>query len=310
MFETLIGQSAVKNKLGFYAKAQHKTSVSPFLLLVAEKGSGKTHFARNYGKGLLRSDGKGEKKFLEINSSTIVSTKQFLETLYIPSVMGEEVSILFDEAHELPKNFVAALLTIMDVSKGTRKTLRTGEGEFDFNFKELAFIFATTEPDQLFDPLVSRMERIDFAQYTHEELGEILTLNVPDVKIDDKIMSDITATLRGNARQAVKMAQNIDKWAEINSSTKFGKKEWKDLRDQLGIMPYGLTDTEVQVLDLLHKRGPLSLQMISATTGFSRRAIQRNVENYLLACGFMDIDGQRKITEAGVRALEAVRKEI
>lgn len=310
MFETLIGQTAVKNKLGFYAKAQHKTSESPFLLLVAEKGSGKTHFARNYGKGLMRSDGKGEKKFLEINSSTIGSTRQFLETLYVPSVMGEEVSILFDEAHELPKNFVAALLTVMDVSKGTRKTLRTSEGEFDFNFKELAFIFATTEPDQLFDPLVSRMERIDFARYTNDELGQIMTMNVPEVKIEKSIMEEITATLRSNARQAVKMAHNIDKWAEINNSTDFGAKQWKDLRSQLGIVPFGLTDTEIQVLKLLHQRGPLSLQMISAVTGFSRRAIQRNVENYLLACGFMDIDGQRKITEAGVRALEAVRKGI
>jgi hypothetical protein len=44
--------------------------------------------------------------------------------------------------------------------------------------------------------------------------------------------------------------------------------------------------------------------MLSAVTGLSRGALQRDTELFLLQRGFMRIEGNRKITAAGIKALE------
>ena len=46
-FPDLVGQNAVKKKLGFYLNAFHKTSQAPFLLMAGAKGLGKISFIQN-----------------------------------------------------------------------------------------------------------------------------------------------------------------------------------------------------------------------------------------------------------------------
>ena len=46
--------------------------------------------------------------------------------------------------------------------------------------------------------------------------------------------------------------------------------------------------------------------MISAVTGLSRTAIQRDAEIYLLKEGFVKIDGKRWITDKGVKVLDKI----
>jgi Holliday junction resolvasome RuvABC ATP-dependent DNA helicase subunit len=76
------------------------------------------------------------------------------------------------------------------------------------------------------------------------------------------------------------------------------------MKQLLGIKPHGLTNLEVQILDVLKSNGPSSLQMLSAVTGMSRSAIQLDAENNLLRSGFMEIDGKRKITVKGSKILK------
>ena len=83
--------------------------------------------------------------------------------------------------------------------------------------------------------------------------------------------------------------------------------EWNKMQKKFGILPFGLTNTEVQILRALNKRGACSLQMLSAITGMSRQAIQLEAENNLLRKGFMDIDGKRKITNKGTKILEQIK---
>ena len=79
---------------------------------------------------------------------------------------------------------------------------------------------------------------------------------------------------------------------------------WLKIKQILGIKPQGLTNLEVQILDILKSNGPSSLQMLSAVTGMSRSAIQLEAENNLLRSGFMEIDGKRKITGKGTNILK------
>jgi Holliday junction resolvasome RuvABC ATP-dependent DNA helicase subunit len=72
----------------------------------------------------------------------------------------------------------------------------------------------------------------------------------------------------------------------------------------LGIKPLGLTNIEIEILSILKERGNCSLQMLSAVTGMSRTALQKESELYLLKRGLMKIDGQREICGKGINILQ------
>jgi Holliday junction resolvasome RuvABC ATP-dependent DNA helicase subunit len=67
----------------------------------------------------------------------------------------------------------------------------------------------------------------------------------------------------------------------------------------LGIKPMGLSNIEVEILEILNDRGDCTLQMLSSVTGMSRSALQRDAETYLLRQGLIKIEGLRKITQKG-----------
>ena len=151
-FSHLIGQDNVKKKLNFYLKAYHATNVCPFLNLVGAKGLGKTLFAKEFAKNLNNKDGS-KRPFLELNCSTIKNNAQFFEQIFIPIIMNNEITILFDEAHALPKDLTMAFLTIFNTEKTNTKEFVYDDQTFVFDFTKQTFIFATTESDKLFPPL-------------------------------------------------------------------------------------------------------------------------------------------------------------
>jgi DeoR/GlpR family transcriptional regulator of sugar metabolism len=63
---------------------------------------------------------------------------------------------------------------------------------------------------------------------------------------------------------------------------------------------------EIEILKILKERGSCSLQMLSAITGMSRTAIQREAELYLLKRGLMKINGQREISGKGLNAIAKI----
>ena len=113
MFDGLIGQDNVKKKLSFYLKAFNKTSICPFLNFVGAKGLGKTEFAKAFARNLTNEDGS-KRPFIEINCSTIKNNEAFFEQIFLPVIANNEVTILLDEAHALPKDLTNAFLTIFN----------------------------------------------------------------------------------------------------------------------------------------------------------------------------------------------------
>jgi Holliday junction resolvasome RuvABC ATP-dependent DNA helicase subunit len=199
-----------------------------------------------------------------------------------------------------------SFLTVFNVEGAKTKRFEFGENSFVFEFERQTFMFATTELDKLFPPFRDRLTVLDFEPYTKEELARIMCKKIDWVSFDEDIMTDIASTLRGNARSAIKRALEIKAYCEVHNQSIFGRKEWNILCKLLGILPFGINNTELQVMQLLRERGACTLQMISAVTGMSRTAIQRDAEIYLLKEGFMKIDGKRWITDKGVKALEQI----
>jgi len=304
-FSHLIGQDNVKKKLNFYLKAYNATSVCPFLNLVGAKGLGKTLFAKEFAKNLKNKDGS-KRPFLELNCSTIKNNTQFFEQIFIPLIMNNEITILFDEAHALPKDLTMAFLTIFNTEKTNTKEFVFEGQTFEFDFTKQTFIFATTESDKLFPPLKDRLSTVDFEPYNTENLGEIIKLNCDDINFSDEALRKLSLTVRGNARNAVMRSKEIALYCESENQNTFESLDHLKLTDLLGILPHGITCTERQILQILTERGSCKLQTLSAVTGLSPTSLRRDHEVYLLRKNLMQIDGERKITNFGKNLLESI----
>jgi Holliday junction resolvasome RuvABC ATP-dependent DNA helicase subunit len=303
MFDTLIGQKEVKSQLGFYADLFNAGFVVPPIMLNAAKGLGKTAFATAFHEETKQSS----RKFIEINCGTIRNAEQFFDQFFVPQVMGQNVTVLFDECHALPKDLTNIFLTAFNVEGAKKKLVSVAEGFMEFNFEKQIYLFATTELHKLFDPLKDRLTIIDFKQYDEKELGAIMQNKVDWIDYKDGVMTSIVSCVKGNARSAIKLALRIQDWCNKNRISSMCHNEWAKMKAHFNILPFGLTNIEVQILRALHKRGACSLQMLSAITGMSRQAIQQEAENNLLRKGFMDIDGKRKITNKGTKILEQIK---
>ena len=303
MFDTLIGQKEVKSQLGFYADLFNAGFVVPPIMLNAAKGLGKTAFATAFHQETKQSS----RKFIEINCGTIRNAEQFFDQFFVPQVMGQNVTVLFDECHALPKDLTNIFLTAFNVEGAKKKLVSVAEGFMEFDFEKQIYLFATTELHKLFDPLKDRLTIIDFKQYDEKELGEIMQNKVDWVSYEDGVMPSIVSCVKGNARSAIKLALKIQDWCNKNRISSMCHGEWAKMKKHFNILPFGLTNIEVQILRALQKRGACSLQMLSAITGMSRQAIQQEAENNLLRKGFMDIDGKRKITNKGTKILEQIK---
>jgi len=304
LFPHLIGQDEIKRTLSFYFEGWKSTDRMPFLLLNGAKGLGKTEFAKAFAHGQKKVDKKRglNRKFIELNCSSFKKVDQFFEQIFIPFLQDGHVTLLFDEAHMLPNPLVQAFLTVCNVQDNPVQRFRWQESEAVFDFTRLTFLFATTELDRLFAPFKDRMTILDFKEYSNEELGKILMLNL-DCEIENELLGKIVSTTRGNARSVVKRAMEIEMFCRQHKLDKFKENHWRELSYILGIKPYGLSNNEIYILNVLEARGKCSLQMLSAATGLSRQAIQREAETHLLKLGFMKIDGKRNITTEGKKAL-------
>ena len=174
MFETLVGQNLVKKKLQFYKESYDTSKRMPFLFFVGAKGLGKTEFAKQLAKEIKNTDGS-RRPFLEINCSTLKRVDDIFEQIFLPLIYNNEVTVLFDEAHELPKGLTNAFLTIFNTDQDHIKDFNLNDQVFTFDFTKQSFFFATTESDKVFAPLKDRLITVDFEPYTKKELSEIIS---------------------------------------------------------------------------------------------------------------------------------------
>ena len=308
-FPDLIGQEAAKRKITFFIEAYEHTGQIPHIMFVAPKGTGKTVFAKALGRNLVQKDGR-PKPLLEINCATIKNLKQFFNDLVVPHLVDRDATILFDECSELPKDVTMALLTMLNPNKDNQTSFTYEDYTFYCDFTRLSFIFATTEAQDVFHALMDRMERIDLEDYSYDELGRIVAEINEKQDWQGKVLSQMTPTLRGNARKAQQMADKVRLYLSKKKSgdkLKFTYEDWKKLRRTLDIASLGLSRAEIRLLETLGEQKYTRLTNLSAKLGLSKSCLQRDHELYLQKHSLMEISPHgRMLTSKGQEYLKSL----
>lgn len=322
LFKNVIGQDSAKRQFHFYLDSYLETRIFPNTMINAPKGMGKTTIATEIAKGLVAFDENGKviwephpktgvlrpkrKKMIEVNASTIKNIKQFINGTVIPEIQDKDVTVFIDEASELPKDVSMSLLTILNPNPDNRTTFSFDEYVCEFNFMRQTFILATSEPQKVFHALTDRLHRVDLEEYTMPDMAKIVQRGAKDVEFKDDVLMEVATVLRGNARQAQKMANNIKTF--LKGKTTFGRKDWEEMKKIFNLLPLGLNPQELEILKLLAARGEgMSLMRLSACTGLSRDAIQKDYELYLMKHNLMNIGTNgREITAQGHEYLKAL----
>tara|TARA_Y100000310_G_scaffold21414_1_gene20724 strand:+ start:791 stop:1828 length:1038 start_codon:yes stop_codon:yes gene_type:complete len=309
LFPGIIGQVKAKRRLKFYHDGYTANGIVPHLMFVAPKGCGKTTMARAIAKNLTsREDSSKCKRYHEINCSTIKNVNQYFNHIIIPHVNQKECTILHDECSELPKDVTMALLTILNPNKENRNTFSCEDYTVDFDFRRQSFMFATTEAQSIFHALMDRCERIDLEEYTYEELGRIVSLVTEGADFEDGLLKEIATVLRGNARQAQKMANNIISYLDSYDKKEFSFVDWEKLSYHLCLAPLGLSPIEITVLRYLSEQKSCSLTYLSAKTNLTKACLQKDFEMYLMKHNLMKITRKgREITQKGIKYLEQLK---
>lgn len=300
-FSKFIGQETVKETLSIYLDAHKNGRVVPHILAVAPKGVGKTVFCRKFQDHLNREE------IMEVNGSEMKNPKQVVENLF-SQIQGIEASVFIDEVHMMSKPVQNMFLTVLN-PEPDYKTSLTFEGiKYEFDFKnKLTFLFATTERQLIFAPLLDRMQEVSFDDYQPDELSKILALNTKGLNLKDETLQELVKYSRGNARWAQKTGENLANFCSAKGINEVTPDIIPQFNKVMGVFEYGLLKQELNVLKALSgfPQGA-TLTMMCSMTG-NTRAAQMDVEKYLQKKNLMIIDGKRKITQQGKELLERIK---
>lgn len=308
LFPSMIGQDRVKKQLAFFYKGYMANGRMPHFMFTAPRGCGKTMMASALADSLKTRT--PAKKKIVFNCSQLRNLRQFWNEIIIPHINDKDCTILFDEASEMPKDVMMALLTVLNPNPEGRTSFSYEEYTVDFDFSRQTFMFATTEGQTIFHALMDRMERIDLQDYSLDELAQITKIGLEDYNVDDKALKEVSTTLRGNPRAAAKMKDKIKAYLDGNHQKKFVIKDWDNLRYELDILPLGLLNKEFELLQIMRRKKETRLTELAAITCLSKGAIQRDYEMFLMKQGLMEIAaGGRALTTKGHHYLRAIDKQ-
>ena len=126
------------------------------------------------------------------------------------------------------------------------------------------------------------------------------------------MLDEISSVLRGNPRQAVRMAEFIRGHLMSKKKKKFTRKDWEELSLNLDILPLGLTHNEYKVLEKLEGSTGMSLTCLATKLKMTPASVRQDLELYLQSMDLMEIKtgSGRLLTKLGHDYLETHGAEI
>ena len=312
-FIEIIGQQRVKPTLNFYIESYKKEGgfLKP-IFFASPRGCGKTKIARALGRNLA-DDNNLSKRFIEVNGASIKRLNSFIDEIILPYISAGQYATLFiDEIHSVDQSVLDWMLTILNLPDGVTETKNFHGGiEYSFDYKKFSFICASTNPERLSLPLLSRLKKIELEPYTKPDLIQILHKTIKSISFPEGTDEKVVAVCRDNPRTLVEdIGRDLKLFCMTRNIKSFNNAQWDDFRRLFNIRELGLTSLELQVLHFLRNCGPQSLTSISAKLGIDAVTVRRNIELFLLSHDLIVIDGKRRITGKGQILLKKIEENV
>jgi len=280
-----IGQGSVVKTLALFIEAVKKRGKpSEHVLFYGPPGIGKTTLAY-----IVANELKGEIKIT--SGATLTKTGDLAAIL---TNLKDNDVLFIDEIHRLPKTVEEVLYPVMeeyslDIILGKGPSARTVR----LSVPKITIIGATTKLAMLSAPLRDRfglLLRVDY--YQIKEIEKIVErsaqlLNIP---ITPQAAHQIALRARRTPRLANRILKRARDILEVDKHLKIDEKLLAELFKLLEIDEIGLTDIDLQYLDLLARKfgnTPLGVETIASSLSEDRRTVEEFIEPYLLQIGFL-----------------------
>ena len=216
--------------------------------------------------------------------------------------------VVLDECHRLPPSIQDNLLSVLE-DPALLITAWKGELLRDPLPDHISFIFCTTHRGLVRNALQSRLEHVEFQEYTTEQKQMIavayLARKYGLTSDRMKLEAIISIGRRSRSgRDVVRNCNNAIRVMRMRNSDYFDLDVVNHMFDICGVDHNGLTARDKMLLGYLSETGQCGLETLSAYMDMPKNDIKQDIEPWLLRRKLMlrQANG-RAITPKGVRAL-------
>jgi DNA polymerase-3 subunit gamma/tau len=164
-----------------------KKEIPQSFLFTGQRGCGKTTLARII-KNKLKCSDHDFKEYNTANSRGIDTARDIISNVYLKPMSGKVKVYLLDEFHMTTKEMQNALLKIVEEPPS-----------------HVYFIFATTEPDKIINPLKSRCTHIEVNLLSDKKIKKLITniCEKEDIELKEDVIKEIIIGAEGSPREAL-----------------------------------------------------------------------------------------------------------